>query len=137
MIVVVSGTREGVNPLPVEHFDYRRLNPIYTRWRALIMRDIEQIAEKFEVSEWRVGDCPTGVDANVATRLKLQPLHIYTAKWHRHGKDAGPIRNKEMLSRPRPAGLLLAFPAKSSRGTLNTVRQAMELNIDVIVRWLL
>ena len=137
MIVVISGSREELRPLPGETDLQRKLNAKRQRWRATIMRGLEEVAEGFEVTEWRVGDCPHGVDDNVATRLTLQPLHVYRAKWHKHGSAAGPIRNREMLSRPRPADLLLAFPAKSSCGTLDTVRQAMERNIDVIVRWLL
>jgi hypothetical protein len=47
----------------------------------------------------------------------------YPADWSRHGKAAGPIRNREMLdSKP---DVVLAFPLPMSRGTRDVIREAV------------
>lgn len=45
------------------------------------------------------------------------------ADWDKHGKAAGPIRNKAMLEL-YPAAIVIAFPGGA--GTANCVRQAIE-----------
>lgn len=91
---------------------------------------------------WRVGDCPTGLDAmlrryhcgNIADAedpghqcQRLDWLYVYTADWTKHGKAAGPIRNRAMLT---GADLLVAFPGY--KGTADCVRQAHEMGIPVL-----
>jgi len=46
---------------------------------------------------------------------------VFLPDWDKHGKAAGPIRNREMLKEARPA-LLVAFPG--GRGTADCTRQA-------------
>ncbi len=50
------------------------------------------------------------------------------ADWEKHGRAAGPIRNKEMLEL-RPAKVI-AFPG--GRGTKNMVDQARKAGVDII-----
>lgn len=54
-------------------------------------------------------------------------VEAFPADWERHGRDAGPIRNRAMLD-TKP-DLVIAF--KGGRGTENCVRQAKKLGITV------
>lgn len=49
------------------------------------------------------------------------PDEAYPADWERHGRAAGPIRNKRMLEDGAPDGVV-AFPG--GRGTQNMTKQA-------------
>lgn len=55
------------------------------------------------------------------------PTSIHPAQWAKHGKSAGPIRNREMLAL-KPDGVV-AFPG--GRGTADCIRAATELGITV------
>lgn len=52
----------------------------------------------------------------------------YPADWKKHGRAAGPIRNKQMLDEGKP-DLVVAFPG--GRGTADMVRQATKAGIHV------
>lgn len=53
------------------------------------------------------------------------PVKPYPADWTKHGKAAGPIRNREMFNKEQPA-LVLAFhnDIDNSRGTKDMVNYA-------------
>lgn len=53
----------------------------------------------------------------------------YRADWEKHGRAAGPIRNKRMLDEGKP-DLVVAFPG--GRGTANMVKQAKAAGVKVI-----
>lgn len=53
----------------------------------------------------------------------------FKANWGQHGRAAGPIRNKRMLTEGKP-DLVIAFPG--GRGTENMVKQARQQGIEVI-----
>lgn len=55
--------------------------------------------------------------------------HVYRADWKKHGKAAGPIRNRAMLEKGKP-DLVIAFPG--GNGTKNMVVQAEEAGVPVI-----
>jgi len=57
------------------------------------------------------------------------PILRFPADWRRHGKAAGPIRNREMLLEGRP-DVVIAFPG--GRGTADMVRQAEAAGVPVI-----
>ena len=57
------------------------------------------------------------------------PCHVYPADWRRHGRAAGPIRNREMLEQSKP-DLVVAFPG--GRGTAHMVRIARAAGHRVI-----
>lgn len=56
-------------------------------------------------------------------------LETYYADWDKHGRSAGPIRNKQMLTEGKP-DLAVAFPG--GKGTANMIKQAKEANVEVI-----
>jgi len=57
-------------------------------------------------------------------------VETFEADWHRHGRRAGPIRNRRMLEEGMP-DLVVAFPG--GHGTADMVRQATEAGILVHV----
>ncbi|BAQ18361.1 hypothetical protein GL4_2928 [Methyloceanibacter caenitepidi] len=57
------------------------------------------------------------------------PILAFAADWNKHGRAAGPIRNKQMLDEGKP-DLVIAFPG--GRGTANMVRQARERGVEVV-----
>lgn len=60
------------------------------------------------------------------------PVEKYPANWDTHGKAAGPIRNKQMLTEGKP-DLVIAFLAPNSRGTANMISQAEKAGVPVKV----
>lgn len=62
------------------------------------------------------------------------PHLSFPADWERHGRAAGPIRNKQMLDEGRP-DLVLAFQplGRSTPGTLNMMKQARAADVPVLV----
>lgn len=55
---------------------------------------------------------------------------VYNADWKKHGKAAGPIRNKEMITEGKPS-LVIAFPGGA--GTAHMVECAKRLKIETII----
>lgn len=85
---------------------------------------------------FRVGDCPTGLDAIVRSYLR-ETLFIYKADWEAHGKAAGPIRNRNMLTGASgedgtndTADLLIVFPG--GRGTADCEEKSLAYGIPVL-----
>lgn len=56
------------------------------------------------------------------------PIKEYPANWDAHGKQAGPIRNKQMLDKENP-DIIIAFPG--GKGTENMVTQARKRGFTV------
>jgi hypothetical protein len=75
-----------------------------------------------------------GVDtlAGVWARRNDIPEEVYTADWDTHGKAAGPIRNTKMLDEGKP-DVVVAFPTKTSKGTVNMINQTEKRRINLIV----
>jgi predicted Rossmann-fold nucleotide-binding protein len=57
------------------------------------------------------------------------PCYVYMANWAKLGRNAGPIRNQQMLDEGKP-NLVVAFPG--GRGTADMVRRARAAGIEVI-----
>lgn len=55
---------------------------------------------------------------------------LFAADWNKHGKAAGPIRNKQLIEEGKPQ-LVVAFDP--GKGTMNTVGHAERNNIEVII----
>lgn len=53
----------------------------------------------------------------------------FPADWNKYGRNAGPIRNKQMLDEGNPE-LVIAFPG--GKGTANMVKLSKQCNIQVI-----
>src|SRR5690606_23597523 len=84
----------------------------------------------------RHGDCPTGADKFAKAWLEaVGDWDVYEIPqpedWDKHGKAAGPIRNREMAQ--AGADLCLAFPLGESRGTWNCVNECKKAGIPVKV----
>lgn len=64
-----------------------------------------------------------------AIRLGL-PWRPFPADWRKHGRAAGPIRNRQMLTEGKPT-LVLAFHSfiENSKGTKDMVQAAMNAGI--------
>lgn len=60
------------------------------------------------------------------------PVDPYPADWAKHGRKAGPIRNRKMLAESRP-DIVLAFPLPDSKGTWDMVRIADDAGVPVLV----
>lgn len=67
----------------------------------------------------------------VARRLGIT-VRCYPADWQKHGRAAGPIRNRNMLLKEMP-DVVVAFPEPNGKGTQDCIRQSLELNRDVVV----
>ena len=76
------------------------------------------------------GGC-TGADEFAMNWAKKHDIYhvTYFADWPKHGKSAGPIRNRRMLEEHTDA-ILLAFPG--GPGTASCVKYAYELHMHVI-----
>jgi len=81
------------------------------------------------------GACATGADAAAHHWYETAGRDLgctevrCPADWDQYGKKAGPIRNREMVS--KGADLVLAFPLFDGRGTQNTIELAEEAGITV------
>jgi len=83
----------------------------------------------FEITEVVSGGA-NGVDA-LAIRYAVQhniPYVILYASWAKHGKSAGPIRNKEMAEYAE--ALILVWDGKS-RGSSNMLNIAKKLKLKI------
>jgi hypothetical protein len=75
--------------------------------------------------------CARGADTlagQYADRHNIQ-VAPFPADWQKHGRSAGPIRNKRMLVDGKP-DLVVAFPG--GRGTANMIQQAKAAGVEVI-----
>jgi hypothetical protein len=84
-----------------------------------------------QITAVAVGDCPTGFDVLVAAWARERNLRcwVYRADWSKHGKKAGPIRNREIAN---ASEALIAAPG-AGRGTYSAIREALRLGLPVFV----
>jgi len=115
--VVVCGSREGASPADLE-------------WLRRVLIDADIVIH---------GGCQ-GVDTQadeVATSLGIPTIPM-TADWRRHGKAAGPVRNKDMarmLQLLREYGHDVSVAAlPGGRGTENMKTVARRLGLAVFER---
>lgn len=54
----------------------------------------------------------------------------FPAQWDKHGRSAGPIRNKQMLVEGNPE-LVIAFRGPNSKGTQNMIDQSIKAGVEV------
>lgn len=67
--------------------------------------------------------------ANQYAHLNDIPVRQFKADWKKHGRAAGPIRNKQMLDEGQP-DLVVAF--EGGKGTANMISQANKNGVKVI-----
>lgn len=72
--------------------------------------------------------------ARAAAQRRGLSVERFPALWAAHGRAAGPIRNKQMLTEGRP-DLVVAFhpDIEHSRGTKNMVTQAQRAGVETRV----
>jgi hypothetical protein len=113
MRVLVTGSRDWPSPKVI--------------WQALTEL-YEAAGEPLTVVH---GACPTGADAAASEWVRELRCGIeekHPADWKVHGRAAGPIRNKEMVS--LGADVCLVFMKDNSRGTSHCAQKAFAAGID-------
>lgn len=104
MIVVVTGSRSWAGwPWPENGRGPDVTARDHAQFYALTsMLDGLRTEALATMSDFRLihGDCPTGADKlalHWCSRRTQVHEHIYHANWDKHGKAAGPIRNRDMI----------------------------------------
>lgn len=112
--IAVTGGRAHT-PSPVEMDSFWRI------WRGL--------ATEGHPIELLHGDA-RGVDRYVAQQARQRGIKVraFPADWNKHGKAAGPLRNRQMLQQ---AHALIAFLQESGPGTASAIRIAEDLGITI------
>lgn len=91
---------------------------------------IKNILDLFDIGLLIQGGA-NGADRGAAMYASVNSIPYITVKadWDKHGKAAGPIRNREMLLK-YPNAIVIAFPG--GKGTDDCVRQAVALKRTVL-----
>ena len=100
--------------------------------RDFVFKALDQIHGQIDFSTVIHGACPTGADRLADDWAKSRgdiTTWRFPANWRKHGKAAGPIRNREMIEKGNPS-LVIAFPG--GKGTTNMLSLAAEYGLDTI-----
>lgn len=89
----------------------------------MLLRDVTHVIEGGARGADRIA-------RDVARSNKIT-VQTYEADWKKHGRAAGPIRNRQMLE-AKP-DQVLAFPKGVSRGTRDMITAAQDAGVPVIV----
>ena len=97
--------------------------------KEAVFRELDAIRSRHESMVLIQGGA-SGADGIAREWCQLRKISFITvdADWDRHGRAAGPIRNREMLV--LEPDLVLAF--KGGRGTADMVRQAEAAGVKII-----
>lgn len=97
--------------------------------RDHVFRVLDKIHTLRSICEIIQGECPAGADrfAREWALNRGQTLTRCRAEWEKHGKRAGPLRNRHMLTL-KPDGVV-AFPG--GRGTQDMITAAQEAGVPV------
>jgi len=95
-----------------------------------LYRVLDEIAEDRNISVLIHGDA-AGADTLAGSWAEDRgiPIIAVPADWNRHGRRAGPIRNRLMLEQCSP-DLVVAFPG--GRGTRDMIKISKAAGIEVI-----
>ena len=98
--------------------------------KPTLNRVLNEIHNNYRITAIIEGDA-SGTDrlAGIWARLHNVPNLKFPARWHVHGRAAGPIRNKQMLDEGKP-DLVIAFPG--GKGTANMVKQAERAGVATV-----
>lgn len=107
-------------------FDYQQLEEILKTLDILWV--LAKGTDRTEDTILLSGACPTGLDyiAELWAEVRGIPVQRYKADWNKHGKAAGPIRNRAMIF---SAEALISFPGGS--GTRGCTAEAEARPIPV------
>jgi hypothetical protein len=96
---------------------------------------IERVISDHQGDTFVFGDCPTGADAiahHICHRYHIDHQE-FRADWRKHGRAAGPIRNKEMVEQ-KPDRVYAFLQQLQSKGTWDCIHLAVAHGILVIIR---
>lgn len=117
--IIIAGPRDFNN----QSFVFSALDMVFSRL-------VKNSKEPIEIVEGSA----TGIDSlaksyAISKNIKYKE---FPADWNKHGRAAGPIRNKQMAEY---SDILIAFRYvdNPSRGTENMIRQAKENNLKIII----
>lgn len=100
----------------------------------LFQRVTAKVRERFpEINTIISGGCPTGADHMAAKYARDDPVLVlkeFKADWEKHGRSAGPIRNKLIAAE---CDAVLAFWDGRSPGTKNTLKISKKYGKPCIV----
>lgn len=101
--------------------------------RVAIRREIAARAQDIEVVIHGAAPGADLLGESVAKELQLDYMG-FPAKWLKHGRSAGPIRNRHQLKTGAP-NLVLAFHEDigNSKGTADMVKAAREAGIETLI----
>lgn len=117
-LLIISGSRDWVDPAPI-----RQVLSWYHPNRVMIFHGAARGADTIAAEE--------------AKRMGFVPVP-FPADWDRHGRAAGPIRNREMIAAAislRLQGVLVEaaiFPLKHSIGSVDMYGLCNEYDIRVV-----
>lgn len=61
------------------------------------------------------------------------PVRVFKPDWLRHGKAAGPIRNRDIITH---ATHVVAFPSRKGKGTQHAMKLAEKEDKKLLVYWI-
>lgn len=125
MKILICGGRNFPRTTPI----YKELSNEFHIDYSYIKSRVKMLIDKRNPDMIIHGDA-AGADTVVSNLIKSRyciPTLAVPADWNKHGKAAGPIRNKKMLT--YKPDLVVAFPG--GRGTVNMMKQARLASIKV------
>lgn len=97
--------------------------------RNAVFRTLDEIHAANRITLVINGGAPGADDLSSKwARTRSVPMHIEPADWKKHGRVAGPIRNRRMLDEQKP-DLVVAFPGGA--GTNNMIAIAEKAGVPV------
>ncbi|MGO4171578.1 SLOG family protein [Bosea sp. TAF32] len=133
-IIVCGGRSYGLVPPGVAVETYTTWEEQAERERGRLDQILDAAVGRLALKFLACGDA-TGADALAAAWAERHgvPFKVYPADWQAHGKNAGPLRNRQMLEQELPSAVI-AFPG--SKGTRNMCDIAERAGVRVIkVDW--
>jgi hypothetical protein len=105
----------------------------FNDYHALVQK-LDHFRKEHEVTEV-VSGCASGADACGEAYAKAYdiPIKLFPANWNKHGRAAGPIRNREMAEY---ADQLFAVWDGKSKGTKNMIDTMNKLKKPVYLMWI-
>lgn len=94
--------------------------------KIFIFKELDKLNVTCIVTGGATGADQIAEDYAIYKNIKLI---VHRAKWSEHGKAAGPIRNKKMLTEENP-DIVIAFPG--GRGTADMISQAKNFGVKVL-----
>ena len=100
----------------------------------IVERELDRLQAKYSHKLFIIEGGADGADAQARHFAVTNGVEhkTYPANWKKHGKAAGPIRNRKMLTKGKP-GLVLAFHnnIEKSKGTKDMIFAANKAGVEV------